>query len=293
MMFRNFLRYIIFNVPKILFLLGLIAVGMAWKKGKPVYVAASVTFSVGFLLHYVAAHVQINTHIITLSVYAACLGSIFYDLMEGKISAGRLGITRFIVAVFVCGWFLTLAARPAYDVWKHWTRATAELQLAKVSGFKVMPWEADILSDLVAFVDSRVPPDQKLFVGLHRHDVVVVGDTMIYFILDRPLATRYQELHPAWTDTAPIQQEIIQDLQAKKVSVIILKRIFTDDELNRTKKDFLKNLPNIGATDLDDFIQDNYVKVRKFGPYTIWKRKGAEMQITEAYFKGSTEGTKK
>jgi hypothetical protein len=293
MMFRNFLVYLIYNVPFVLFILGLIAAGMAWRRGKPDYVAASVTFSVGFLLHYVAAHVQINTHIITLSVYAACLGSIFYDLMEGKISAGRLGLTRLIVAVFVCGWFLALAARPAYDVWKHWTRATAELQLAKVSGFKVTPREADILSNLVTFVDSHVPPDQKLFVGLHRHDVVIIGDAMIYFILDRPLATRYQELHPALTDTAPIQQEIIQDLQAKKVSVIILKKIFKDQELNRAKKDFLKNLPNIGATDLDDFIRDNYVNIREFGPYTIWKRRGAEMQITEAYFKGSTEGTKK
>jgi 4-amino-4-deoxy-L-arabinose transferase-like glycosyltransferase len=293
MMSYKFLKYVIFTLPFLLFLSGLVAIRMAARQGRMNYVAASVMLSVGYLLHYSAAHVQINTHIITMSVYAACLGAIFYDLAAVDLFSRRPILTNYFVTALALGWILSLAAFPVYKTWKKWRTLTAELQLARISGFRASPQEAKTLENLVDFVDSNVPQSEELFVGVHRHDVVVVGDTLIYFILDRPIASRYQELHPAWTDTAPIQQEIIEDLQAKKVSVIILKRIFTEDELNRTKKDFLKNLPNIGATDLDDFIQDNYVKVQKFGPYTIWKKKGAAMQITEAYFKSSRGGTKK
>jgi hypothetical protein len=116
-------------------------------------------------------------------------------------------------------------------------------------------------------------PDEAVFIGLHRHDVVVVGGNAAdYFMIDRPIAIRYHELHPAIVDTADPQREIIRDLQDKNVSLIILKRIKTDERLEVVKRDFLRNLPKIGATDLDRFIRANYVPVRQIGNDTIWKR---------------------
>lgn len=130
-----------------------------------------------------------------------------------------------------------------------------------------------VLPELSAFVEARLPSDRKLYVGTHRHDVIVMGDVMIYFILDRPLATRYQELHPAITDTTPVQQEIIGGLQRNDVSLIVLKHIFPDETLEGVKANFLKNLPQIAATDLDQYIRENYAKVQSFGPYDIWERR--------------------
>lgn len=40
------------------------------------------------------------------------------------------------------------------------------------------------------------------------------------------------------------------------------------------KKDFLKNLPNVGATDLDEFIRKNYMQTQRFDIYEVWLRKG-------------------
>jgi hypothetical protein len=271
-MLDNVFTYIKFTVPFALFLLGLVTTGLALKSSKPEYVAACVTFSVGYIVHYAAAHVQINTHIVTMSVYAACSGVVLYELIGDKVFAHRPAYAKLLAAA-VAGWFISLAAKPAYLGWEAWKSATVALKLPKVSGFKVSPDQAKVLTELSTFVTTHIPRGEQLFVGLHRHDVVVIGDVMIYFILNHPNATRYQELHPAITDTAPVQSEIIGDLTARNIELVILKHIFADETLERVKTDFLRNLPHIGATDLDAFISEHYVEVEKFGPYGVWQRK--------------------
>jgi hypothetical protein len=272
---HNFFTYLIFAMPFGLFLLGLAATGLAIARRKPEAAALGITFSIGYLLHYRAAHIQINTHLITMSLYAAWLGIMFYREVKPGFSTRRLSLAaRWLPAVWVVGWFLSLAALPVYNAWKKWPTETAELSLAKLSGFRVSPERARALAELSAFVETHVPPDQKLFVGLQRHDAIVIGDALPYFMLNRPSATRYQELHPAIADTARVQREMIADLQNEHVPLIILKYIFSDEELDGVKQDLLKNLPDVGATDLDEFIHQNYMKVQKFDAYEVWIRKG-------------------
>lgn len=278
-------KYLSFTLPFVLFLLGLIATGMAVRRRKPAHVALGVTFSAAYLLHYAAAHVQINTHIISLSIYGALLGLMFFDLLERGSGFRRPAVTRLISAVLAGSWFLSLAAEPVDKAWTLRKQTTTELQFKKVSGLKASPELARNYSELLAFVDRHIAPDENLFIGLHRHDVVIVGaNAADYFILDRPIATRYHELHPAVVDTAEIQREIIRHLQDKKVSFIVLKRIKADERLEEVKRDFLRNLPKVGATDLDRFIRSNYVQVRTIGNNAIWQRKGA-LPVLSGYWK--------
>ena len=139
------------------------------------------------------------------------------------------------------------------------------MKFANVSGIRAKPDIAKALSDLDAYISSRLSPDAPIYVGVNRHDIVIVGDTGLYYVLDRPSATRYQELHPAITDTAPIQREIMADLENKDVYLIILKNIFGDKTLDTIKATFLVNLPDIGATLLDDYIVENYAQTASFG----------------------------
>jgi hypothetical protein len=272
--------YVSFAMPFLLFLCGLMAMGLALTKRNPVYVALGVTFSIAYLLHYTAAHVQINTHLISMSIYAAFLAVIFFDLLECEFGFRRPALAKGLSLALVSGWLLSLAAEPTDKALANWKRPTTELSFDKVSGLKVAPALASNYSELLAFVDKHLPPDGKLFIGLHRHDVVIVGaNAPDYFVLDRPIATRYHEIHPAVVDTAEIQREIIRDLQEKKVSFLILKRIRTDDRLELVKRDFLRNLPRIGATDLDTFIQSNYVQVQTIGNNAIWKRKDSIARV--------------
>jgi hypothetical protein len=267
-------EYIKFTIPFLLFILGLIAVGLAARRRKPEYIALGVMFSVVYLLHYAAAHVQINTHIISMSIYGALLGVIFCDLLEREFSLRRGLLTRVATLALAGVWFVSLAAPPADKAWTDRKKLTAELKLAKVSGQKVSPQLVSVLSDLLPLVDAHLAPDDHVFLGLNRHDIVIVGaNSALYFMLDRPIATRYHEIHPAVVDTADVQREIIRDLQDKNVSLLILNRVFSDETLNKIKESHLRNLPNIGATDLDSFIRANYVQVREFGKLSIWKRK--------------------
>ena len=271
-MFDNVFKYVTFTGPFLLFLAGLVVIASALKRRRPEYAAAGMTFSVGYLLHYVAAHIQINTHIITMSVYAAYSGLLFYSLFCSQFSAKRIISPKYLAFALAIGWITSLAANPLYRSWRMRQTATASLSLPKISGFRVKPAVAEHLQRLVEFVDRENPPNKRVFVGLRRHDVVIIGDVMIYFILNRRSATRYQELHPAIADTAAVQREIISDLEKTNDSLIVLKDIFSDEVLERAKINFMRRLPNVGATDLDDFIRERYVQVEKFGPYAVWRR---------------------
>jgi hypothetical protein len=272
MALKNLTYYLSFIVPFCLFLLGLVATGAAMLRRRAVEGALGVTFVVGFLLHYWAAHTQINTHIVTMSVYAAALGAILYDVIEPRLALKQRALFYSLVSALVIGWFLSLMAQPLYIGWRNWRTSTATLQLTQVSGFKVTPEEAQALSGLSDYVDASLPPDHELYVGLHRHDVLIVGDILIYHVLNRPSLTRYEELHPAITDTQPVQREIIANLEEDGAPLIVLKHVFPDDLLDEARTEFRENVPHIGATDLDEYIQENYFKVQTFGPYDVWQR---------------------
>ena len=278
-MMNNLSIYVYFLIPFLFFLLGLVSVGLSIFERNTTNAAIGVTLSVGFLIHYVAAHIQINTHIITMSVYSALSALLFYDALARKSIISQKWVIKAVGVILVFGWILALSAKPVYREWENRRSQTSELQLAKVSGFRVSTEEAQVLNDLSAFVVAQIPANKKLFVGLHRHDVIVIGDIMVYFILDHPIATRYHELHPAISDTAPVQQEIIKNLEENDVSLIIQRHIFSDEVLDNLKNDFLKNLPQVGATDLDHFIQRNYVKIRTFGPYEVMMSKETNLLL--------------
>ena len=269
-------RYVTFMLPFALFLCGLVAAGVAVTRRQPVYVALGVTFAVAYLLHYVAAHVQINTHIISMSVYGAFAGVLCVDLFERELGFRRPALFKILSVALAGSWLLSLVAEPADKAWAEWKRPTAELKLEKVKGQRVSPKLVGFLSELLPFIDAELSPHDHVFVGLHRHDAVIVGaNAPLYFMLNRPIGTKYNELHPAIVDTAEVQQEIIRGLQEKNVSLIILYHKFPDEMLERAKARFRKHLPRVGATNLDNFIRANYVRIREIGRYAIWKRKDA------------------
>lgn len=278
-MLVNLFHYLNYALPFLFFLLGVLATGQAVRERKPALAAFGVTFSLAYFLHYVAAHVQINTHIISMSVYGALAGLLFLVVIVRQRARKSTVVAGRLVWSLAAVWLLSLALSPSlYTVYNWWAEvhpARTELELPKVSGISVPPEQARDLRMLSSFVDRHTSPGEKIFIGLHRHDVVITGDPMLYFILDRRSATGYYELHPAIADTARVQDEIIRDLENETVSLIVLKHNLPDEDLERLKQQFLRNLPNVGATGLDVFIRENYAEMRRFGPYEVWRRKGA------------------
>lgn len=75
---------------------------------------------------------------------------------------------------------------------------------------------------------------------------------------------------------------MVRDLRDKNISLIILKNVFPDEVINAVKADFLKNLPQIGATDPDRFIRTSYVEVSRIGSYAVWKGKNTAVPMVRS-----------
>ena len=61
-------------------------------------------------------------------------------------------------------------------------------------------------------------------------------------------------------------------LQEHDVRHIIIKHVFSDDELDELRAAWGVTLPHSGATELDECLRSNYTKVRTVGRYEIHVR---------------------
>ena len=118
----------------------------------------------------------------------------------------------------------------------------------------------------IEFIRSHTRPDQKLFVGLTRTDIVFANDNIIYFASQRLPATKWSHFDPYLQSTYEIQAQMIQEFEATKPLYMVL-----DSEYDSTRE------PNgssqsTGVTLLDEYIHSKYQKVETFGEFFIWQR---------------------
>ena len=108
-------RYVKFTLPFASFLCGLAVVGVAVKRRQPMFAALGVMFSIGYLLHYFAAHVQINTHIVSMSVYGALASVLLLVFLECEFGFRRPALIHIVFVALAGSWILSLAAEPAAE----------------------------------------------------------------------------------------------------------------------------------------------------------------------------------
>lgn len=112
--------------------------------------------------------------------------------------------------------------------------------------------------DIIKTIDKNEP----IYVGLTDHSKIFINNSMLYFLLPNPIATRYHELHPGVANTVPVQHEIVRELE--KVDYIVLWDYFYCEP----------NESCIGTdvTLIDDYIDDNFSELRRYGAYQLMKR---------------------
>ena len=268
----NLTNYLKFLLPVVVVVLAVLSVAMAFTGRHREYVAVSVLFIVAFLFHYLSAHAQINTNIISMWLYAAALGAILHDRIDRRLHASGAVRFRWFALVCACGWCAMLLAKPVFNTATAWHDKTETLDLPKISGTRASERTYREMIHLVDFVNSHVSPGQKIFLALHRHDVVVIGYSGLYFALDRKNATRHDQLHPGVVDRHDVQMEIVRDLESNNVEYIIVNHIFSDDWLDRIKSLRIQHLPESSSTYLDDYIRRHYSRFDRFDRYEIWRR---------------------
>ena len=118
----------------------------------------------------------------------------------------------------------------------------------------------------IQFIRSHTRPDQKLFVGLTRSDIVFANDNIIYFASQRLPATKWSHFDPYLQNTHEIQTQMIQEFEATAPQYIVL-----DSEYDSTREPN-DSSKSTGVTLLDEYIHSKYQKVESFGELFIWQR---------------------
>jgi hypothetical protein len=135
-------------------------------------------------------------------------------------------------------------------------------------GVKADPGEARALSSLVPYVRERVPHGAPVFAANPRHDLVRVGNPLVYVLVDRPNPTRYDVMQPGVITTAPVQREIVRDLERSRTGLVVrwLSSAADQREPNGAGR-------SSGVRVLDRYLARRYVEDRRFGDYMVLRRR--------------------
>jgi hypothetical protein len=144
----------------------------------------------------------------------------------------------------------------------------APIDVDVADGVNAETEEARALGALVRYVRKRVPPGEPVFAANPRHDLVRVGNPLVYVLVDRPNATRYDVMQPGVITTAPVQREIVGDLERSRTRLVIRWLSPTADQRE----------PNgagrsSGVRVLDRYLARRYREVRRFGDYAVLRRR--------------------
>jgi hypothetical protein len=144
----------------------------------------------------------------------------------------------------------------------------ARIHLDVADGVRADPAEARSLEDVVQYVDSRVPAGRPVFVANPRHDLVRVGNPLLYVLLQRPNPTRYDVMQPGVVTTARVQREMVRDLRSSRPAVVIrwLSPVADQREDNGSGR-------SSGVHILDRYLASAYRPERRFGYYQVLVRR--------------------
>lgn len=255
-------------VPLLVFCLTAVFVGMRWLRKNPplpaCWLAAGMTVF-GFSLFY-SMHVRpdrfhaVAAMVVALILFPWLLQTISTSVSTRLISRSlRLILVLSVSCVSLMG--LIQKIRTIHD--HQWIQLGG---IQRASGI-LIPAEdgASGLAESIQYIQRQTSPDQFIYVGNRRHDLIGVNNGIFYFLSDRASATRYIDLLPGVATTARVQSEIINDLKSHNVSYVVLCTMPLPHEPN-------KSSVSSGITILDDFIRNNYQSVAEFGSYSILHR---------------------
>jgi hypothetical protein len=135
-------------------------------------------------------------------------------------------------------------------------------------GVKAPTKEARALGSLARYVREQVPPGEPVFAANPRHDLVRVGNPLVYVLVDRPNPTRYDVMQPGVITTAPVQREIAGDLERSRTELVI--RWFSPAADQREPNGAGRSS---GVRVLDRYLARRYAEVRRFGDYAVLRRR--------------------
>lgn len=119
----------------------------------------------------------------------------------------------------------------------------------------------------IQYIQLNTSPDQRIFVGLTRHDKIFVNDVSAYFLTKRLPATKWHHFDPGLQTNEMIQLQIIGDIQKNMPPYVWLESTWND--VNENNDSSLSS----GVKILDEYIADHYQIEQNFGQISILRHK--------------------
>jgi hypothetical protein len=124
-----------------------------------------------------------------------------------------------------------------------------------------LEWRRDVL----AFIATNTRPGEPIFVGNNQHLRANFNDLTLYYLAQRPGATRYLQFDPGQVTRAEVQQEMIAQLEARRPTVAVLLEGGYSPEPNESI--------HPGSSLLDEYVASHYEVVDSSGVYRMMLRK--------------------
>jgi hypothetical protein len=123
-------------------------------------------------------------------------------------------------------------------------------------------------SGTLAFIRQNSQPGEGIFVGNEQHQRAGANDLSLYYLSDRPGVTRYLQFDSNIITRLDVQQQIVDDLETKRVRIAVLLR--GEDNVGPNERRI------IGARWLDDYLKTNFETVGGDNHYLWLRRKGVQ-----------------
>ena len=231
---------------------------------------ASAVFAIG-MAHYLVTRPDVF-HTAPLAVMVGVLGAWALTAGLEPAAAGSRRSARSVAAL--CGGAavavaLVWAAVEGLDRrWLELRSDYAELRLPAADGVRVRASARRPLEAAVRHVRREVAPGDPIYVTTRRSDRVTSGHPLFYVLADRPNPTRYDIQAPGVVTTAPVQREIVRDLERTRTPVVVrwTAPVTAAPEPNRAGE-------SSGVTLLDDYLARSYRQAARYGAFTILERR--------------------
>jgi hypothetical protein len=266
---RGWFYWALVNLPLYAAVLGVIRLWTARHRIQPERVAIVTFAAVNFALVWNAAHVQLNTHIVSMTGLGAllCVAGVFARPIERHRTRPLLIAGGALAAI----WIAVMLAEPGAKFAISASKGRTWVGLPHLRGITAAPDDVVWMRELAAAIEAADRPDTPLLMLANRNDVVVHAEGFPYWLSDRAYVTRHHELHPGITDTLTGQREMLEDIGRVPPPVVVREYRFNDATLETMKQDFLRHVA-VGAPLLDDWIARNYGRGRMYGRYELLRR---------------------
>jgi hypothetical protein len=131
-----------------------------------------------------------------------------------------------------------------------------------------LPEEVPARKELLEVLRAQTADNEPIFIGLFRHRRVFLNEVDLYFLANRPGATRYMQFDPNMITREDVQRRMIQELEDRHVRLAVLSgRMRLPDEPNESQHE--------GSGLLDEYLRSRFRLVARTGPYVVLVRNDA------------------